>query len=209
MKTQKTLMTLCIVLPAFCASAAALGDNPLSSVSDRLNGNRPLRGEQVVLRGAQPLSEEEMQTLRGGFIDPTGLIYRFAVNVRTALNGSEIFTRSLVLASTGTRGNLQASSSANVETQNIPSSATVTMVNNSGGGVVITDSNGNKATVLNQTSNGTPSSIILNTTSGANISQTVNMTLTLKNLSSSVSALAHTIAQTPSLQVNHRHSLGF
>jgi hypothetical protein len=76
--------------------------------------------EQIVVADATPLTLEEMQDIRGGFMDPTGLIYNFAVNVQTAINGAEIFSRSITVSPSGIGGQWTATASANL----FPQSAT-------------------------------------------------------------------------------------
>lgn len=151
---------------------------------------QPLGGDEdiITLADADPLTDEEMQDLRGGFVDPTGLIYRFAVNVETALNGSPVFTRSLTVSPSGKSGALQASSSANLLPQNIPPNLAVAMIGN-GEGIQVSDENGT-TTIMNQNAAGVPSSIILNPSSNRAISQTVGMALTLRNTNMSTFATA-------------------
>ena len=93
--------------------------------------------EKFVVADAPALSTHEMGELRGGFMDPTGLLYNFTVNVQTALNGAQIFTRSIVVAP-DLNGQLQATATANLIAQNIPSNLLVNLIGN-GQGVNITN----------------------------------------------------------------------
>ena len=134
--------------------------------------------DKMIVADAAPLSSDDMNTVRGGFADPSGMIWRFSVNVQTQLNGSTVFERSLVVAPSST-GQLQASANNNVITQNIPASFSVNVIG-SGNGVTVTNAAGT-TTILSQTASGVPSSIIFNSASDRNVSQSVNLSLTLQN----------------------------
>lgn len=77
-----------------------------------------------------------------------------------------------------------------------------------GSGVLVTDTNGSGTKILNQTASGAPASIILNATSSNNVAQTVNMTLTLKNMSSIIDFARTTVHAVPAPTAN-MHFLGF
>lgn len=152
-----------------CA-APALADAPFDLFEDR-----------IVLAEALPLRESEMKNIRGGFMDPTGLIYNFAVNVRTALEGVEVFTRSLMLSPSGANGHLQAVGHSSVFPTGIPEGLNLRLMGG-GAGLSVTDASGKHTTVLNQTAAGVPTSIVLNTRNDVNLAQSVDMTLTLSSL---------------------------
>jgi hypothetical protein len=195
MNKQKTLVSLlALVLPLCAFPFAAHADEQAVE-------------ERIVLAEATPLSSEEMQDLRGGFIDPTGMIYNFSVNVKTALDGSEVFTRSLNVSPSGPGGQFQATTNANLMPQNFPSNVSVSMIGN-GNGVAVTDAAGQRTTILNETASGAPASIILNTHDDRNIAQTVNLTLTLKNMASSMN-LSRAANQSSMVQRFSGHGLGF
>ena len=103
---NKTMLTL-----ALCALAVCAVSRPgyAALPSPRIPGM-----DYIALADAVPLSSDEMGNLRGGFIDPTGLIYNFAVNVQTALNGAEVFTRSLNISPSGPNGQMQATSTSSL-----------------------------------------------------------------------------------------------
>jgi len=160
----------------------------------------------IVLADATPLSLSEMENLRGGFADPSGLIYQFAVDVKTLLNGSEVFSRSIVVAPSN--GQLQATTASNLAPNNSAGGLSISMLGN-GAGIIVTDANGNSTTALSQTANGTPASIILNTGSGRNLTQSVNISLTLQNMTSIMNFL-HTATQGAAMaQHSSIRALGF
>lgn len=204
MKKKSTFASLLVLL--LCAASGSSAETAKEK-KDLL----PLRNaddERIVLADATPLSLSEMQDIRGGFIDPTGLIYNFAVNVRTAMNGAEIFSRSIVVAPTGIHGNLQATTVANVSPQNVPDTMSVSMIGNGKGVSIVDHASGKHTTVYNQTAGGAPASIVMNTTSNQNIAQTVDVTLTLKGLAQ-VAGFFRASAQAAIMQHMGKHPLGF
>jgi hypothetical protein len=201
---NRTIFASLLVLALLTASASEA--EPVETKKNLLP-SRAADSERLILADATPLSLSEMQSIRGGFIDPTGLIYNFAVNVRTALNGAEIFTRSIIVAPAGGSGHLEATTNANVLPQNVPNTLNVSMIGK-GKGVSIVDSDGNRTTVLNQTANGSPASIVVNTSNNRNIAQSVDVTLTLRGLSS-IAGYIKASAQTAIMQHMNMRSLGF
>lgn len=161
--------------------------------------------DRIVLADVRPLSGSEMQDIRAGFIDPTGMIYRFAVRVRTALNGVEIFSRSIVVAAEESVGTLNATSVASLATENIPEGTTASVIDN-GAGVVLSDSSGTSTTIMNQTASGAPSSIVINSVNNTAITQTVKMTLQLATTMESIRASR---AAEMIRQQSFMHNLGF
>ena len=198
---NKTMLTL-----ALCALAVCAVSRPgyAALPSPRIPGM-----DYIALADAVPLSSDEMGNLRGGFIDPTGLIYNFAVNVQTALNGAEVFTRSLNISPSGPNGQMQATSTSSLLPKNIPSGFNVGVIGN-GTGVTVSNTSGNVATFLNQTAAGAPASIIISTGSGLNAAQSVNATLTLRNISS-IARFVHSMAPQTAAMAQHTalRSLGF
>jgi hypothetical protein len=140
----------------------------------------PITGNFLILADAAPLSLDDMDGLRGGFSDPSGMIFNFAVDVQTALNGTQVFSRSLVV-SPGAGGQLQATNTGGLLPSNLPTNITFTALSN-GTGVTATDANGTTTTILNQTAAGAPASIIMNTASNRTVTQSVTVSLTLQNL---------------------------
>jgi len=164
--------------------------------------------DRITFAEAEPLSHEEMQGLRGGFIDPTGIFYNFAVNVRTSLEGIEIFSRNIfVSAAESTGGRLHGTSTASLSTEDLSNALAVSMLDR-GSGITVRDTKGNTAMILNETSRGVPSSIIMNTTSDLNIAQSVGLTLTLKD-QSSLTALSQATVRAALAQRSALHMLGF
>ena len=124
------------------------------------------------------------------------------------LNGNEVFTRSLVVAPSVGNGQLQATATTNLLPNNIPTALSVNMLGN-GTGVVVTDASGHNTTVLSQTANGAPASIILNTGNDRNVTQSVNVNLTLQNMAAIMSFI-HTTTQGAAMgQHAAIRSLGF
>ena len=178
--------------------AQAMGkESPVSPVTNPDN---------IIVADAAPLSSDEMSELRGGFIDPSGLIFNFAVNVRTDLNGALVFTRSLTVTPSGISGQLQATASNNVLPQNLPGNVSIGVIGN-GNGITVTNASGQTTTILNQTAGGAPASIIVNNASNANVTQAVNVALTLKNVAA-MTGFLHMTTQSALAQNNVLHSLG-
>ncbi len=147
--------------------------------------------ERIVIAEARLLAPDEMQELRGGFIDPTGLIYKFAVNVQTALNGAEIFTRTITVSPTFDK-HLQATTETALNSSNIPNNFNV-LVLREGQGVSISNEDGGHSIVLNQTPGGPPISAILNTMNDSTIKQSVNMSLTINEMTPIMNSLRTSI----------------
>jgi hypothetical protein len=196
-----------IIQKAIMAPLIALLTCYAFSSSESKEEPRVFKEEPMVLVEAKQLTTDEMQNIRGGFIDPTGMIFNFAVNVRTALNGMEIFTRSLTISPSGPHGHFEATNNTALVQPNIPSNLSANVIG-SGTGVTITDTSGNTTTVLNESAGGVPSSIVFNTSSDRDIAQSVAMTLTLKNVPA-FAAFSHTAAQSALAQSASMRSLGF
>ncbi len=168
----------------------------------------PQDPDSIDVADIKPMSDSDMDNLRGGFVDPTGLIYRFSIDVQVALDGSKIYSRSFTLAPTGPSNQLQATSTTNLAAQTIPNNLNVNLLNN-GSGLIITDAKGHTTSVLNQTSAGAPASIIINTADNRTISQSVKVSLTTQNTpflanSQLTNSIGSALAQHSVL-----HSIGF
>lgn len=147
-----------------------------------------LDDDRIVLAEAA-LPEDTMDETRGGFIDSSGMIYSFAVDVRTQIDGAITLTRQITLTA-GQGGQLAAAS--NVDLTN-NSGALATLIGN-GQGLSVT-SNSGVTTVLNQTASGTLASIVMNTANNRQIVQTIDLNLVLKNVPSLAMAnLGNTIS---------------
>lgn len=168
--------------------------------------NIPKEPDRLMIAEATPLTPEEMQDLRAGFIDPTGLIYNFAVNVRTALNGADVFTR-YITVSPSIGGSLQATTATALAAASIPEGLSVNIIGG-GKGIFVVDANGDQSLILNQTPGGAPTSTVLNTISNSSIRQSVDMALTLNQLTP-VMALARTPIAAALEQSMALRSLGF
>jgi len=145
--------------------------------------------DEIVIADAEVMRPSDMEEARAGFIDPTGLIYRFAVDVRTRVDGIVSYSRSLVVEP-GTGGHLQASSTAQIqEAPNLPAGTIAAIIEN-GKGIVVDDENG-KTTIMNQTKTGAIASIIMNAADNRVVSQTVDVNVMLRNITSMV---AHNMA---------------
>ncbi len=164
----------------------------------------------AMIDAEMPLSSSDMDSLRGGFADPRGLFYNFAVNVQTQVNGATIFSRALTVMPSAATGQLEATANMDLMPQNLPSGLGLSMVGN-GNGVLITNPNGSHTTVLNQTAGGAPASIIMNTMNGQNIKQTVTVGLTLHNMATIMNFVHNaSIAQVGALaQHSSIRNLGF
>ena len=168
-----------------------------------------ISGDRVVmLYGEKPMSLSEMSETRGGFVDVSGLIRDFTVNVHTALNGAMIFSRSLVVAPSPETGQFAASATSNVISQNVPTDVIVSEINK-GAGVTIIDPAGQQTTILNQTDAGAPASVVMNTASQQNITQTVDVVLTLKNMATVMNYVHNSTQSAAMVQNNAMRSLRF
>ena len=136
---------------------------------------------------ATPLAAKDMDEMRGGFIDPSGLLLRFAVDVRTLVDGSVAFIRSLVIQPDQS-GQLQATGNTQLLTQNLPSGATASLIDN-GKGIIITDPKG-QTTVINQTTQGAFTNIILNAASDRAVTQNMNVDIVLRNMQSAMGVVS-------------------
>ncbi|MDD5586460.1 MAG: hypothetical protein PHY92_05835 [Alphaproteobacteria bacterium] len=137
-------------------------------------------GDEIIMADAEVLYASDMEETRGGFIDPTGLIFRFAVDVRTRIDGIVSYARSLVLEP-GIGGHLQASSTTKIqEAPNLPVGTIASIIEN-GNGIVVDDNSG-KTTVLNQTPTGSIASVITNTADNRVVSQTMDINIILNNI---------------------------
>lgn len=139
-----------------------------------------LMDDEIVIADAEVLHTTDMEDLRGGWIDPTGLIYRFAVDVHTHVDGIVSYARSLVLQA-GIDGHLQATSSTQLqEAPNLPT-GTIANIIDEGKGLVVSDDSGT-TTILNQTQSGALANVIMNSANNRVVSQTMDISIVLNNL---------------------------
>ena len=165
--------------------------------------------DEIQIADAQPISNDEMGELRAGFIDPTGLLFRFAVDVKSQIDGALMFVRSLVLE-TGARGHYTATASSQVMPENLPAGTTASVIDK-GAGVVVSSDQG-KTTLLNQPSSTSFASVIVNQADNRVVSQTVNIDLVLQNVQASMaqmSAIKNYHAPAGLFQSARMHTIGF
>lgn len=185
---------------------------PVRTANKTLN-TKPITSnfeDTIILAEAKVVRDRDLGEMRGGFVDPTGLIFKFAVDVQSQVNGALAYVRSLVLQADGA-GQMQASSSSNVMQQNLPSGTTASVVNN-GAGIVISSQEGQQTTMINQAANGAITNVVLNTANDMNISQVVNIDLVLKSidpLMGQFSNLKNMNAPGGLNQIARTHSVGF
>lgn len=135
--------------------------------------------DTIFVADAAGLTDGQMGELRGGFMDPSGLFLRFAVDVRTLVGGSLLFIRSLVLQP-DVNGALQATSSHQILPIDLPDGMAVAQIND-GKGITITDAKGH-TTAINQTANGTFANVILNNATGRNVTQNMDIHIVLRHM---------------------------
>lgn len=223
--------TLCCAALAFVlfaisgvpeAHAAAKNKN---RKADGIAHIMPSSDDVVQLAEAQIVPLTEMDTMRAGFIDPTGLIFRFAVDIRSRIDGALLFARSIVLQRHQNNDALQAvnntvpsskelhitSNTQQLVEQNIPEGNMAKVLGN-GAGIVLSDAKGGQTAILNQVSSGAFSSVITNTADYRAISQTLNIDIVLQNIQTSMgslSALRNLHAPTGLNQISRMHTIGF
>ncbi len=168
----------------------------------------PDADDAMIELSAPRLSDAEMDTMRGGFFDPTGLIFRFAVDVQTHIDGMVEFVRSIVMMP-DIKGNLVASAQADLQTVELPAGTTASMVSG-GRGVVVTDEKGT-TTALNQTTQGALANIIMNTADNREITQKMDINIVLKGVESTTSHIRETGGHSVNGLGNmlNMHSIGF
>lgn len=166
--------------------------------------------DELRIADAQIVPDSEMGELRAGFMDPSGFLLKFAVDVKSQIDGALTFVRSLVLQHDH-NGHLQASTSTELLSQNLPEGTTANVIDN-GKGIVISNGSG-QTTILNQTSSGALTNMIVNTANNVDVSQTMNIDLVLQNVSSIVgqlSALKNINAPAGIMnQASQMHRIGF
>ncbi|MDX9690330.1 MAG: hypothetical protein RBT70_07715 [Alphaproteobacteria bacterium] len=225
------LLTLMLVLVAATPSEAAKRHTS-SPVVHSENAAKVaailLEPSELDLAGAIEVADADMGDVRGGFIDPTGMIFRFAVDIKSQIDGALMFVRSLVLQHTDSihdsvqqavneslpksQGNsgFVASSSSEVIQENIPHGTEVKVMEN-GSGLVISNSQG-QTTFINQTSAGAFSNVIMNTADNRIITQTMNIDLVLQNMTNVINNVADIrsrLAPAGLGQIAHMHTIGF
>lgn len=139
-----------------------------------------MEDDEIFIDDSKAMHSSEMEEARGGFIDPSGLIYRFAVDVRSQVDGIVSYRRSLVVEPSA-GGQLQATSSVQIqEAPSLPPGTIANIIEN-GKGVVVDSQNG-KTTILNQTQSGAFANVIMNTADNRVISQKLDINVMLKSL---------------------------
>jgi len=168
----------------------------------------PSSADEIVIADAIALSPHDMEETRAGFIDPTGYLVKFAVDVKTQIDGALTFVRSMVLQPDAS-GQFQTTASSQVMPQNLPEGTTARITAN-GTGAVVTSSQG-ITTVLTQGANGSIANIIFNTANNRDITQTMNLDLVLRNVNAALGPIGlHNLNAPAGLnQGAHMHTLGF
>lgn len=180
---------------------AAFGGMPVLSSDDEVSFDQ-----------AQLVPASEMAEMRGGFIDPSGLIFRFAVDVKSQIDGVLTFVRSLVLQANEITGQMHAESKAELVTEpSLPSGTTAHIVND-GAGVVVKHEQGQQTTVINQAASGAITNVVMNTADNVQVAQTINIDLVLQNvgdLVGQVSAARGMVSAAGLHHAGHMHRIGF
>lgn len=135
--------------------------------------------DHIIMAEASVVSSQDMGEMRAGFMDASGLMFKFAVDIKAQVDGALMFVRSLVLE-TVKSGGFHVASSSQVMPENLPTGTSVDVVNN-GAGVVVSGDEG-KTTMLNQPSNGVFSNVILNAANNRDIAQTMNIDLIVQDV---------------------------
>lgn len=160
---------------------------------------------------AELVSAQDMGEMRAGFIDPTGLIFKFAVDVKSHIDGALMFVRSLVLEPMKGSHEMQiVTNNSQAMPENLPQGTAVDVIK-SGAGVVVSNENG-KTTIINQPSSGIFSNVILNSANNRDISQTMNIDLVLQNVKTNMgqfSGLRGMNSPAHLFQSSRMHAVGF
>lgn len=164
--------------------------------------------DNVLLTGAKRISDKDMDNMRAGFIDPSGMIYRFAVDVKTQIDGAITFVRSIVMMP-DINGHLSATSNTQFGNSNMQNGVVANVINN-GRGVSVSDSKG-KTTVLNQTDSGALASIVLNSADNRLITQSMDINIVLQGVQTAmIHANGGALSSINGLMQGARmHNLGF
>jgi hypothetical protein len=196
MKALAMLFIFGLLVTGWTTGNAQAAETPDASAPDTME-----------MADATPLSADQMGQTRGGFADPGGLIYNFAVDVQTAVNGAEVFSRSLSV-SPGINGQLQATSSGGLVPQNLPTGMNISVIGNNAGLKIANSAGQVTTTIMNQTAAGVPSSIIINTGNNQMITQTVGLNLTLPNMATIMSYVHASIPPAALIQQSNLRSIG-
>ena len=173
------------------------------SFSGQAHALKATDADAVMLTDAAIIPDSEMAEMRGGFFDIGGIIYRFAVDIRTQVDGALDFVRKIEVVNNG-KGFDSNTMTALVD------GGKGAQVTGNGTALIVPGQNGSTV-IMNQNGNGTPSSIIINTADNADITQTVNIDLTLQSSASVLSALSGAAADLTLAmqQLNALQSIGF
>ncbi len=170
-----------------------------------------LDSNKIQLAGAERVAKKELAEMRAGFINPAGFIFKFAVDIKSQIDGTLAFVRSLVVQADLINGGFQTTDTTHVVEQATLPTGTTVKVLDGGVGVVVSDGQGEQTTIINQAADSF-TSIILNTIDNQTISQTVNIDLVLQNLApimDQLSNLKSSLAPAGLGQSAHMHSIGF
>lgn len=130
--------------------------------------------------GVEVMADEEMQGLRGGIAIAPGIDVNFAAVITTSVNGVPALTTQLTWTDVGAFVEQTVGSVGQQIDQLTPEQQHALGVDGlaNGNGVVIADANGVTALVHNVTE-GALQNIIINNATGRDLSQSVDVTLTL------------------------------
>jgi hypothetical protein len=165
--------------------------------------------DEILVAEADVVSNGEMAEMRAGFIDPSGLLFRFAVDVKSQIDGALMFVRSLVLETTSP-GHYTASANNQVINENLPVGTTAAVIDN-GAGVVVSSEKGT-TTLMNQPSSSSFASVVVNQASDVVVSQTMNIDLVIQNVQASMRQLTDLKSFNAPAGLNqsaHMHTIGF
>ena len=208
---MKQFVTCWIIVLVAMAAAPEASAKASDSKDNKTQTEMFAPEDSVQLAEARIVSDAELGVMRAGFIDPTGMIYRFAVDVESQIDGALTFVRSLVLQPDGANGQMAATTSSQLVAGALPEGTTAQVVNG-GEGVLMTSQDGRYTALFNRGSSGNIANVIFNTADNRNISQTVNIDIALQNVSAvmgQLSALGNVNAAANMYQSSRMHTLGF
>lgn len=198
------LLASLVVIPPLPATAKEVQEPPRKQRTTHIVDD----SDTVSLTESRPLADQVMGRLRAGFWDPSGLIVRFAVDVRTQIDGALAFVRSIVVTPDADHS-FQTVTSAEVSPHGLPNSLSAELNTNRTGALVTGP--GGTTELLTQTINGGLASIILNTADNRTITQTMTVNLLLHNVTTAIEqmASAHQLNAPAGLgQIAHMHRVG-
>ena len=172
------------------------------TIKDSLGSNK------IHLAGAERVAKKDLAEMRAGFINPAGFIFKFAVDIKSQIDGTLAFVRSLVVQA-DVNGSFQTTDTTHIVEQPLPTGTTATVLEG-GTGVVVSNGEGQQTTIINQAADNF-TSVILNTIDNQNISQTVNIDIVLQNLApimNQLTNLKNALAPAGLGQSAHMHAIG-